>query len=78
MNEKELKSQNGLQVPVSRRELAAHYFPSRTAESSVRRLIRWLNDDPDLLHALEDVGYHAKQRSFTRRQLEVFQYFFGP
>ena len=66
-----------LHVPLLRRELALHYFPSPTAESSVRRLSRWLHDDPTLLEALEAVGYRPKQRSITRRQLEVFQYFFG-
>ena len=64
-------------VPLSRRDLALHYFPSPTAESSVRRLSRWLHDDPTLLHDLETVGFRPKQRYITRRQLEIFQYYLG-
>lgn len=66
-----------LHVPVSRRELAIHYFPAPNAESSVRRLSRWLHDDQELRHALEIAGYYPRQHVFTRRQLEIFQYYLG-
>ena len=75
----DIKSKNcpKLSVPVARRTLAMHYFPSPTAPSAVRRMSRWLADDPSLLHDLEAVGYRSRQRWFTRKQLEVFRLYFG-
>ena len=68
---------SALQLPLTRRELALHYFPHHNPESAVRHLSRWLADDPDLLQALTAQGYHPRQRNITRRQLAVFEQYLG-
>ena len=66
-----------LKVPVSRRRLAMHYFPSPTVSSSVRRMSRWLADDVNLLHDLEAAGYYPRKRWFTKKEVDVFIKYFG-
>ena len=61
----------------TRREIAQFYFPSVSAEGAVKRMYRWMKDDPDLVRDLRAAGYHQKQRNFTREQVDVFIKYFG-
>ena len=62
---------------VPRLVIAERYFKSPKPNSSVRRMRRWLLDDRALLHDLIEVGYHDRQRVFTREQIAVFEKSFG-
>ena len=62
---------------IPRRVIAERYFKSPKPDSSVRRMRRWLLDDRALLHDLIEVGYHDRQRVFTREQIAVFEKYFG-
>ena len=63
--------------PVSCRALAQYYFPSRTVLSAVKRMHRWIKDDPYLQRDLHAVGCFPRQKMFNREQVEVFQKYFG-
>lgn len=59
------------------RQVACHFFPSVRPEASVRRMKRWLADDPELLAALRRAGYRDRQRRFTRGQVAVLREYLG-
>lgn len=61
----------------SRRAIAEQYFESTSPEGAVKRMNRWLKDDPTLMNDLRAAGYHDRQRHFTRQQIDVFRKYFG-
>ena len=63
--------------PVSCRDLAQHYFPSKTVKSSVKKMYRWIKGDPSLRRELESAGCFPRQKMFNSEQVEVFQKYFG-
>lgn len=72
-----MTSLDHLHFPASRRVLAMLFFPSPTEASAVKKMHRWLRDDPDLHEALRRSGYHPRQKLFSRRQAEVLLHFLG-
>ena len=56
---------------MNKQELALQYFPEASPKVAVRHLMRWIIRCAPLLHDLEATGYHATQKSFTWRQVQL-------
>ena len=64
--------------PVKRRDLAIMYFPDKTPDQAVRNLRRWIENCPDLVAALKEIGMprkHKKDR--TARQVRIIMEYLG-
>lgn len=62
-------------------DLAMAYFPDARCDvnSTVRRLVRWIQRIPALCQALQTTGYRPKQKHFTREQTRlIFEYLGEP
>ena len=58
-------------------ELAWMYFPGVSKSSATRSLRRWITHCSDLNERLLNEGYDAKQRFFSRRQVELIVEYIG-
>lgn len=56
---------------MNKQELAMQYFPEASPKVAVRHLMRRVNGCAPLLHDLEAAGYHARQKFFTCRQVQL-------
>ena len=58
------------------KEIAVKYFPTITPQNASRRLRLWIQDDPQLLEEMHNLGYKDSQRllswSCTRAILKRF------
>ena len=52
-------------------ELALLYFPNILPASASTQLSRWIRRDPELLSALEAIGYRKGRRVYTPLQVRV-------
>ena len=57
--------------------LAMLYYPDRGYKRAVRLFRKEISITDGLLEALEAVGYHAKLRMLTARQVSVIEDFLG-
>jgi len=58
-------------------ELALLYFPFSTKKSATTQLRRWIRRNLELRSKLGKLGFTARQRILTPRQVEVFVQFVG-
>lgn len=58
-------------------ELAWMYFPGVNKASATRSLRRWIMQCRDLNDRLIDAGYNAKQKIYTRQQVELIIEYIG-
>lgn len=62
-----------------KRVLACMYYPDNTEERAVQRLRQCILRCPELLEALQRVGYQPKMRTFTPAQVALlFEYLGEP
>ena len=63
---------------MKRRDLALQYFPEKKPREAVRSLLRWIDNCPDLLAALNDLGIPCKKkRDLTLRQVRIIKEYLG-
>ena len=63
---------------MKRRDLATLYFPNSKPRIAVKALLRWIDNCPDLLDALEElnVPFRHKQ-NLTARQVRLIMEYLG-
>lgn len=61
----------------SKKELAQAYAPDITTGSALNRLATWIDNNPDLCHALQQSGYRKSQHVFTHYQVRLLFEFLG-
>ena len=61
----------------SKKELALCYFPNSLPRTACNHLIKWINQNNELLKQLNDAGYDKKSKSFSPRQVELITDFLG-
>ena len=63
---------------MKRRDLATLYFPDSKPRIAVKALLRWIDNCPDLLEALEElnVPFRHKQ-NLTARQVRLIMEYLG-
>ena len=65
--------------PYYKSELAQAYAPNLAEGSALNRLAQWIKLNAPLTEALQQTGYHSKQRLFTSRQVAlIFEYLGEP
>lgn len=60
-----------------KRKLAAKFFPQMTEKCAVRKLNRWIENCPPLMHALVRTGYKSSSHYLTEAQKTKILYFLG-
>ncbi|MCQ2197822.1 MAG: DUF4248 domain-containing protein [Bacteroidaceae bacterium] len=55
----------------TKRQLAMAYAPGMSYESAKKRLQRWINHNPVLMHALRKTGYTNRQRNLSKEQVAI-------
>ena len=67
-------------IKVKRRDLAKLYFPDSKPRIAVKALLRWIDNCPDLVAALEalNVPFHHKQNLTTRQVRLIMEYLGEP
>ena len=65
---------------MKRRDLATLYFPNSKPRIAVKALLRWIDNCPDLLDALEElnVRFRHKQNLTTRQVRLIMEYLGDP
>ena len=65
---------------MKRRDLATLYFPNSKPRIAVKALLRWIDNCPDLLEALEElnVPFRHKQNLTTRQVRLIMEYLGDP
>ena len=65
---------------MKRRDLALLYFPDSKPRIAVKALLRWIDNCPDLLDALEElnVRFRHKQNLTTRQVRLIMEYLGDP
>ena len=65
---------------MKRRDLATLYFPNSKPRIAVKALLRWIDNCPDLLDALEElnVPFRHKQNLTTRQVRLIMEYLGDP
>ena len=65
---------------MKRRDLALLYFPNSKPRIAVKALLRWIDNCPDLLEALEElnVPFRHKQNLTTRQVRLIMEYLGDP
>ena len=61
----------------SKKELALCYFPDLDPRLAVKRLMRWVNRNEELVNELKKTGYKDKFRSINPCQVELIIKFLG-
>ena len=61
----------------SKKELALCYFPNSLPRTANNHLIKWINQNNELLKLLDAAGYRKKSKSFSPRQVELITDFLG-
>ena len=63
---------------MKRRDLAIMYFPDKTPDQAVRNLRRWIENSPDLVAALKEIGMPRKhKKDLTARQVRIIMEYLG-
>ena len=63
---------------MKRRDLAIMYFPDKSPELAVRNLRRWIENCPDLVAALKEIGMPRKhKKDLTARQVRTIMEYLG-
>ena len=60
-----------------RYEIALRYFPESLPDVALRRLNYWICKNTQLKTALQDSGYRARGKTFTRAQIQLIYHFLG-
>ena len=65
---------------VKRRDLAMKYFPESSPRAAVKALLRWIDNCPDLIKALDDINvpFRHKQNLTTRQVRLIMEYLGDP
>ena len=54
------------------------YFPDKTPDQAVRNLRRWIENCPDLVAALKEIGMPRKhKKDLTARQVRIIMEYLG-
>ena len=61
----------------SKKKLALCYFPNSLPRTANNHLIKWINQNNELLRLLDAAGYRKKSKSFSPRQVELITDFLG-
>ena len=61
----------------SKKELALCYFPDLDPRLAVKRLMRWVNRNEELVNELKKTGYKDKYRSINPCHVELIIKFLG-
>ena len=65
-------------ISMKRRDLANLYFPDKTPDQAVRNLRRWIENCPDLVAALKEIGMPRKHKKvLTARQVRIIMEYLG-
>ena len=63
---------------MKRKDLAIMYFPDKTPDQAVRNLRRWIENCPDLVAALKEIGMPRKhKKDLTARQVRIIMEYLG-
>ena len=55
----------------TKRELACLYLPETTPRCAMRTFIRWIRKNKTLLESLQALGWNARTRTFTPREVSL-------
>ena len=55
----------------TKRELACLYLPETTPRCAMRTFIRWIRKNKTLLKSLQALGWNARTRTFTPREVSL-------
>lgn len=58
-------------------ELAGLYFPDLSADSAVRKLMRWIKRCTDLMDELLKLDYRPASHTFSAREVRLIVYYLG-
>ena len=65
-------------ISMKRRDLANLYFPDKTPDQAVRNLRRWIENCPDLVAALKEIGMPRKhKKDLIARQVRIIMEYLG-
>ena len=63
---------------MKRKDLAIMYFPDKTPDQAVRNLRRWIENCPDLVAALKEIGMPRKhKKDLIARQVRIIMEYLG-
>ena len=63
---------------MKRKDLAIMYFPDKSPDQAVRNLRRWIENCPDLVAALKEIGMPRKhKKDLTARQVRIIMEYLG-
>ena len=63
---------------VKRRDLAKLYFPESSARAAVKALLRWIDNCPDLIKALDELNIPYRHKiNLTAKQVRIIMEYLG-
>ena len=63
---------------MKRRDLAQQYFPESSPRAAVKALLRWIDNCPELVAALEKLNIPFRHKiNLTARQVRIIMYYLG-
>ena len=63
---------------MKRRDLAQQYFPESSPRAAVKGLLRWIDNCPELVAALEKLNIPFRHKiNLTARQVRIIMYYLG-
>ena len=67
-------------LTVKRRDLAMKYFPESSPRAAVKALLRWIDNCPDLIKALDELNipYRPKINLTAKQVITIMEYLGDP
>ena len=63
---------------MKRRDLAQQYFPESSPRAAIKGLLRWIDNCPELVAALEKLNIPFRHKiNLTARQVRIIMYYLG-
>ena len=63
---------------VKRRDLAMKYFPESSPRAAVKALLRWIDNCPDLIKALDELNIPYRHKiNLTAKQVRIIMEYLG-
>ena len=65
-------------LTVKRRDLAKKYFPESSPRAAVKALLRWIDNCPDLIKALDELNIPYRHKiNLTAKQVRTIMEYLG-
>ena len=65
-------------ISMKRRDLAMKYFPESSPRAAVKALLRWIDNCPDLIKALDELNIPYRHKiNLTAKQVRIIMEYLG-